>query len=404
MPVTTITQTFASRTGAALSGTLVMPVGEPRAVALFAHCFTCTMRSHAASRISDELARLGVATLRFDFTGLGKSGGSFGGGFAHDVEDLVAAADHLRATIGAPSLLIGHSLGGAAVLAAASLIPGVTAVATLGAPSDVAHILKTIDGDLAAIEADGSGPVAIAGQPFAISADFIRQARETDLIGAVHGLKAALLVMHSPTDQIVGIDHARLLFEAARHPKSFVSLDGADHLLTRDADARYAARLIAAWADRYLPAAEMTGLEGVSVRNSGDTLATSVMAGRHRWVADEPVTVGGADLGPTPYDLLLAALGACTAMTLRLISRREKIPLQEVIVRLAHHRNHAEDCLHSDQVGARVQAITREFELLGPLGEDQRQHLMDIANRCPVHRTLTGELHIHDSLRPSATN
>lgn len=399
--MTTITQTFPSPSGAPLSGTLVRPIGAPRAVALFAHCFTCTERSHAATRISDELARLGVATLRFDFTGLGKSGGTFGaGGFPSDVDDLVAAADHLRATVGAPALLIGHSLGGAAVLSAAHRIPEVRAVATLGAPSDVAHVLHNIDGDIAAIERDGQGEVNIGGRPFAISADFLRHAREADLKELVHSLKAALLVMHSPTDQTVGVDHARRLFDWARHPKSFVSLAGADHLLTADPDARYVARMIAAWAERYLPAADMTGMEGVSVRNSGDTLATSVIAGRHRWVADEPVAVGGADLGPTPYDLLLAALGACTAMTLRLISRREKIPLEEVIVRLAHHRNHAEDCMHNEEIGARVQAITREFELLGPLSEEQRARLIDVANRCPVHRTLTGELHIHDTVVP----
>ena len=398
-----IESSFATRSGHVLTGTVAQPVGPVRAVALFAHCFTCTRASLAAVRITDELARLGIATLRFDFAGLGSSEGDFASvGFPGDVDDLVDAAGHLAATIGAPQLLIGHSLGGAAVLVAAARIPSVRAVATIGAPSDVSHVLDSIH-DLQAIEAQGRGEVSIAGRRFPLSATFLRAAREADVLAAVKQLHHPILIAHAPGDTVVGIDHARRLFEAARHPKTFLSLDQADHLLSNEADARYAARMIACWADRFLetaPATEALEPGVVRVANNASGLAVAIDARHHQLIADEPREVGGDDAGPTPYDLLLAALGACTAMTLRMVAGRESIPLDEVEVTLSHQRNHARDCDHCEQGDARVQAIYRRLKLVGDLTAAQRDRLLAVAERCPVHRTLTGNLHVHDELLP----
>ena len=384
--------------GHQLSGALTRPAGPTRAVALFAHCFTCTKQSHAAVRVSEELARLGFATLRFDFTGLGSSGGDFArAGFASDVDDLVAAADHLADTVGAPSLLVGHSLGGAAVLAAAARIPSVRAVATIGAPADVEHVLGNLKGDLSAIEREGVGEVTIAGRVFPMSAAFLRSARATELVDVVRSLRVPLLFAHAPLDEVVGIDNAAVLFDAAHHPKSFVSLDDADHLLTRAQDAGYTARVIANWADRYLPdppPADTLPSGTVEAVNDGPAFVTPLRAGRHGWLADEPATVGGEDAGPTPYDLLLAALGSCTAMTLRMVANREGIPLERAAVHLTLERDHRHDGERSE----RMQAIHRRLTIDGPLSPDQRDRLVEVADRCPVHRTLTGTLHIHDDV------
>ena len=391
---------FPAASGHFLAGALTTPTGPMRAVALFAHCFTCTKQSLAAVRIGEELARLGIATLRFDFTGLGSSEGDFGRtGFASDVDDLIAAAEFLRDTVGGPQLLVGHSLGGAAVLAAAGRIDSVRAAVTIGAPADVEHVIDRLEGDLAGIKREGSGDVRIAGHAFSMSAAFLRSASATRLLPQVRALRIPLLFAHAPLDAVVGVDNARRLFGAARHPKSFVSLDHADHLLTDARDAGYVARLIANWADRYLPepapqAALATGT--VEAANDGPDFATSLRAGSHGWLADEPRSMGGEDAGPTPYDLLLAALGSCTAMTLRMVAAREGIPLTRVAVHLDHHRDHAHDGANPAP-RSRVQAITRRITLSGNLSSAHRERLLGIADRCPVHRTLRGELHIHDA-------
>ncbi|MDG5487070.1 bifunctional alpha/beta hydrolase/OsmC family protein [Sphingomonas sp. BGYR3] len=399
----TRTVRFAGASGAMLAASIEMPIGPVRAIALFAHCFTCTMRSHAATRISTALAAQGIATMRFDFTGLGGSEGTLAeAGFAADVEDLVAAADYLDETLGAPSILIGHSLGGAAVLAAAARIPSVLAVATIAAPFDPAHVLHRIDGDLAAIERDGAGPVTIAGRQFTISRKFIHGVRDTDPAASIAALGRALLVLHSPTDELVGIDNARQIYEAARHPKSFVTLDRADHLLTDRVDAAYVATIIAAWAMRYLPVqADPVDLEPgeVLVGNGDGRFGTSIRTRDHHWLADEPEAVGGENAAPGPYDLLLGALGACTSMTVKLIADREGIPLEQVTVRLRHERNHEHDSeMAPADPSARMQAIWRTLSLHGTMTREQRQRLIEVADKCPVHRTLTGELHIHTDI------
>lgn len=392
---------FDSAAGHRLAGTISMPDGPVLGTAIFAHCFTCTQRSLAATRISRALAMRGIAVLRFDFTGLGDSEGQFAqSGFARSVDDLVDAAAFLAETMTPPALLIGHSLGGAAALVAASRIASLKALVTLGAPSDAVNILKSIDGDLAAIERDGEGDVSIAGRPFKISADFLKQARQASVTKAVAALRIPLFFAHAPKDEIVSVDHAGILFQAAKHPKSFLSLEDADHLLTDAADSAWVADVIAAWAARHLPAPAVEVLPSdaaVHVVSAEPGFIVDIAAGEHRWRADEPVSFGGTDTGPNPYDLLLGALGACTAMTMRMVAKRENIQVETIAVSLDHDRNHARDCDHCDGTETRIEAINRRLEITGEISDAQRQRLVSVASKCPVHRTLTGQVHIHDA-------
>lgn len=384
---------FANTQGLKLSGSLELPPGRVRAVALFAHCFTCTQASHGARRVTNALANHGIATLRFDFTGLGKSKGAFADShFGANVDDLVAAAAHLEATVGAPSILIGHSLGGAAVIAAASRIPSARAVVTIGAPFDPAHVLHHLDAaDAARIEAEGQGPVTIGGRPFRVSRDFLDAVKGQDQGARLAHLRKALLVLHAPTDEIVGIENAKAIYDAAKHPKSFVALDGADHLLTDAERAAYAASIIAAWVEPFLLPAKApdTLPEGCVRVGSGEgTFVQLIDASGHTFLADEPERSGGSDLGPTPYDLLLAALGTCTAMTIELVARAEGIPVDGVEVLLRHERRHADDCAAAAGGRPRLEVLHREIRLEGPLTQQQRDRMLVIANKCPVHRTL----------------
>lgn len=387
------------------------PGPAPRAWAVFAHCFTCSKDTRAAAHISRALAAAGFGVLRFDFTGLGGSGGDFANThFSSNVDDLVAAADWLRSTHGAPALLLGHSLGGAAVLAAAHRIPDALAVVTLAAPFDPAHVTHQFGGELQVIAERGQATVTLAGRPFTITRAFLDDLGGQAQAERIRQLRRPLLVMHPPLDRVVGIDNAAAIFKAALHPKSFVSLDGADHLLDREQDARFAAGIIAAWASRYLPAADApapantpapaTADDGwLEVAESGDgAFAAEVHAGRHRWLADEPVAVGGGDSGPGPYDLLAAALGACTTMTLRMYARQKGLPLERVRVRLKHSKVHAADCERCETTAGRIDRIEREIELQGPLDDGQRQRLLEIADKCPVHRTLHGEVDVQTRL------
>lgn len=383
---------FTNASGTRLAGRLELPAGPMRGVALFAHCFTCTAQSHGARRIGIALAEHGIATMTFDFTGLGKSEGAFADShFAANVSDLVAAAAHLRETIGAPSVLIGHSLGGAAVIAAAGDIPECRAVVTIGAPYDPAHVLHQLGDQIARVRAEGQAEVTIGGRPFEVSSAFLDAVEGQDQAGRLARLKRALLVLHAPTDATVGIENAAQIFGAAKHPKSFVSLDGADHLLTQAAPAAYAAAMISAWVEPYLPPAAPSDApaEGrVRVTTTDAKFTTLVQSATHSFVADEPLKVGGSDLGPTPYDLLLSALGTCTAMTIKLVADREAMPLTGVSVELSHDRCHSEDCQTPGEGRPKIEILSRAITLSGDLTDAQRSRLRAIADKCPVHRTL----------------
>ena len=401
---------FAGHSGEMLAARLDAPDAAPRAYALFAHCFTCGKDIFAAARISAALVERGFAVLRFDFTGLGMSDGEFANtNFSSNVADLVKAADFLRENHAAPALLIGHSLGGAAVLAAASAIDEARAVATIGAPSEPLHLQKQFADRIDEIRAEGELEVQLGGRPFCIKKQFLDDLEASSIRANVERLGRALLVMHSPVDEIVDIDNARQLYVAARHPKSFISLDNADHLLSKRRDAEYAASVLAAWAWRYLPEVETSQEDAsadealpegqVVVSETGASqFATQVRAGRHVLPADEPLRVGGTDTGPTPYDYLLAALGACTSMTLRMYAQRKKLALEKVTVRLSHQRVHVDDCNDCDSVEGQIAEITRVIHLQGELSADERARLMEIADRCPVHRTLEHEIKVRSQL------
>jgi putative redox protein len=394
---------FPNSKGEKLAAVIDYPVGEPTAYALFAHCFTCGKNNLAAKRIAERLANCGIAVLRFDFTGLGNSEGEFANThFSSNVDDLIAAANTMRDRKMAPAILIGHSLGGAAVIAAASRIAEARCVVTIAAPSDPAHVTAVFKDHVDAIREQGEVEVSLAGRPFRIKRAFLDDVAEQKLTDALNNLRKALLIFHSPTDDTVGIDNATRIFIAARHPKSFVSLADADHLLSKKSDALYVANVIAAWAERYLaPAEDMaeskTEVEAgtVLVRETGQgKFQQEVLSGPHRLLADEPVNFGGLDSGPGPYDLVLAGLGACTSITVRLYAERKKIPLERVSVRLHHNKIYAKDCEDCETKEGMLDHIDRAVTLEGPLSADERKRLIEIADKCPVHRTLESEVEI----------
>jgi uncharacterized OsmC-like protein/alpha/beta superfamily hydrolase len=392
---------FPGVAGHALAARLDLPSdARARAYALFAHCFTCSKESKAASYISEALTEAGIAVLRFDFTGLGDSEGEFANtSFSSNVADLTAAASWLRRERGAPAILVGHSLGGAAVLAAAAAIPEAVAVATINAPADPAHVAGLFAAARPEIDARGEAQVDLAGRKFTIRREFLEDAAAQKLLPAVSTLRRALMIFHAPRDTTVAIDHASRIFLAAKHPKSFVSLDDADHLLTRRTDARYVGAVLAAWASRYLPDQPAGTRTPEAPRDAVLVQETrtgkfqqEIAIGRHRLLADEPVAAGGDDSGPSPYDLLCAALGACTAMTLRLYAEAKRLPLERVRVNLRHAKIHAADCSECETRVAKIDCIERVIELEGPLDDRARERLLEIADKCPVHRTLSGEV------------
>ena len=411
------TCTFTNARDEQLSARIEHPDGPVQATAVFAHCFTCSKDLRAARRVARALADRGIAVLSFDFAGLGSSEGDFAAStFSSDVEDLVAAAGYLADTIAAPTLLVGHSFGGAAVLTAATRIEGVEAIATIAAPADVGHVADLFSEDLDAIRERGEAEVTLAGRPFTIRSSFVDDLDEHRLTDCVASLDAALLFLHAPLDDTVGVDNARMLFEAARHPKSFVSLAGADHLLTDAADARYVAEVVAAWATRYLPTIEDDPtpadhtVPAPMPRGTGsyddDTAAATTAEGLRAQVAtrgfllqaDEPESVGGTETGPTPYDYLGAALASCTSITVRMYADRKQLPLDEVTTEVSFDRVHAEDCVHCEHEDGRIELFTRTVTLQGDLDDEQREKLLSIANRCPVHRTLEGHIEVHTVL------
>jgi|SRR5579862_996452 len=387
---------FPGTQGHELTARLDTPAGAPRAYALFAHCFTCSKDSKAATYVSQALAGHGIATLRFDFSSLE---------FSSNIEDLIAAADWLRKNRAAPQILAGHSLGGAAVLAAASKIPEARAIATIGAPFDPAHVTRLISGSLDQIHATGEAEANIGGRPVLISKKFLDDLASQNAAQTIGALRKPLLVFHSPLDASVDIDNASKIFLAAKHPKSFVSLDRADHLLTRQEDARYAATVLAAWGSRYLESKEDTAedISGVRIAEAGQGKFAQVIAtGRHRLQADEPASTGGDDSGPDPYQLLLSALGACTSMTMRAYADQKKWAVERITIDLKHDKVYATDCVECETKEGKIDKIERVITLEGDLDETQRARLLEIANKCPVHRTLHSEVWIPTRLAATA--
>jgi len=392
---------FIGHDGSTLAARLDLPVGKPAAFALFAHCFTCSKDIPAARRIAQRLASLGIAVLRFDFTGLGHSGGEFANtGFSSNVEDLLQAVNFLREHYEAPQLLIGHSLGGAAILTAAKGIPEAKAVVTIGAPAEPDHVLHNFSHHVSDICSEGQAEVSLGGRAFTIKRSFVDDISGTSLEESVGHLKKALLVMHAPLDETVGLENAARLFQMAKHPKSFVTLDNADHLLSRPEDAEYAAELISAWVQRYIDVALLPKLmnapEGVTRVSEADpsSFTQDISVEGHHLIADEPESYGGNYLGPSPYQLVAAGLGACTSMTIRMYARQKKIPLDHVQVDVSHSKIHAQDCSSCEQEKGKVDQFVRQITLTGDLLDEQRQRLLEIADRCPVHRTLEGEIQI----------
>lgn len=394
--------TFPGSQGDELAARLDLPAGPPRAFALFAHCFTCGKDIKAASRVATALTDAGFGVLRFDFTGLGASEGEFANtNFTSNTDDILAAADWLRSTHAAPQLLIGHSLGGAAVLAVAGDIAEVRAVATIGAPADPTHVTGVFSGAVDEIEERGEADVQLAGRPFKIRKQFLDDLKNHVVTERVATLKKALLVMHSPIDNTVGVNNAAAIYSAAKHPKSYVSLDGADHLLGNPVDAAFAASMIAAFANRYV--VDESGALDVPKASAPVVVAETsqgpflnhVVVGQHRLLADEPTSIGGFDAGPAPYDFLGAALGACTSMTLRMYADRKKLPLDRVTVEVSHGKVHADDCVEcadNDTLANRKGMIDRFERVITIEGDEltdqDRDKLLAIADKCPVHRTL----------------
>jgi uncharacterized OsmC-like protein/pimeloyl-ACP methyl ester carboxylesterase len=404
-----IKATFHNSQGEALCGSLETPAGTVKAYALFAHCFTCSKDIAAASRITRALAQQGIAVLRFDFTGLGNSEGDFSNtNFSSNLQDLIAAADFLQQHYVAPALLIGHSLGGAAVLAVAQRLDGVKAVVTIGAPATAGHVKHLFADSVDEIMHQQTACVELGGRSFKIQRQLIDDLENYNSLDYIKALKKALLIFHSPVDNVVPIDEATRIYTAAMHPKSFVSLDHADHLLSRAEDSQYVANVLAAWAGRYLETEKLEGEDkkhtapivnagSVIVRERDKKFTREIFTEHHQLLSDEPAAMGGADLGANPYELLLAALGSCTSMTLRLYANHKQIVLQDIEVELHHNRIHAEDCASCEDQAPLVDQITRVIKLTGNLDDQQRSRLLEIANLCPVHKTLENQINIKTS-------
>ena len=393
---------FNGHDGGLLAGRLEMPLtGTPKFYAIFAHCFTCSKNLTAVGNISRALTQHGIAVLRFDFTGLGESSGEFENtNFSSNVEDLMAAIDFMTEKYAAPQLLIGHSLGGAAVLMAAIKNPSIKAVATIGSPAEPEHVKGLLSSGIEALEEEGIAEISIGGRPFTIKKHFLEDLQNNVLSENLKSLNAALLILHSPDDRIVGINNAQALYTAAKHPKSFVTLDGADHLLSRSEDSQYAGNVIASWSERYTDAAEeeTEAKHGSVMVRTTDSYTTEIRTAHHSLLADEPKSVGGNNLGPTPYGLLLASLGSCTSITLRMYINRKQWDVQEINVHLEHEKMHAKDCEDCESESGMIDLIHMKLEFIGNIDESQRERLLEIAHKCPVHKTMTTETRILASL------
>lgn len=395
----TTKESFTNKEGLTLSAKLELPINQaPIAYAIFAHCFTCNKNLLAVKNIARSLTQEGIAVLRFDFTGLGESEGEFAdSNFSSSVEDLVAAAEFLSEKYEAPKLIIGHSLGGAASIFAASVVDSIQAVATIGAPASPAHVTHLFGNEVDTIQQNDSAEVRIGGRPFRVKKQFLEDVNGQNMQAVVKSLRKPIAIFHSPQDTTVGIENAARIYEDAMHPKSFISLDGADHLLSNKKDSQYVGSVIASWLLRYIEIPEEQNLRSkkqVAVQLSDEGFTSRIMAGKHALIADEPIDVGGNDYGPSPYDLLLSSLGACTAMTIRMYTNRKEWDLEEVTVHLSHNKDHASDCESCEKDGTKIDHIYRTIELSGNLDDKQRKRILEIADKCPVHKTLHSEIKV----------
>lgn len=395
---------FQNKEGISLSGRIDLPLDQtPLAYAIFAHCFTCNKNLLAVKNISRALTDKGYAVMLFDFTGLGASDGNFSDtNFSSNISDLMSAAEYLKVEFKAPKIIIGHSLGGAAALFAAKGIESIEAVVTIGAPFDPKHVTHLIEDKIEEIVSEGQAKVNIGGRPFIVSQQFIQDLENRKAADVAKSLRKPLLIMHSPQDTIVGIENAAHIYSSAHHPKSFISLDGADHLLSHKNDSQYAGYMIAAWVEKYIQLEKPEALKGESkiiARTKSDSFTTELKAGRHHFIADEPVAVGGSDLGPTPYDLLSSALAACTSMTIQMYAKRKGWPLKTVIVNVDHEKDYAQDCLNCENNHTKIDHFNRSIQFTGELDEDQIQKLLEIADKCPVHKTLHADVKVNTSLK-----
>ncbi|MEO0339098.1 MAG: alpha/beta fold hydrolase [Bacteroidota bacterium] len=396
---------FTNQAGETLSARLDLPVNQhPHTYVLFAHCFTCNKNLTAVRNISRALTIEGFAVFRFDFTGLGESEGEFADtNFSSNVQDLIEAAEMLAQEYKAPAILVGHSLGGTAVIKAAAALDFVQAVVTIGSPFSPTHVSHLFAEEIDTIKEEGLAEVNIGGRPFTVKKQFLEDIKEKTLANTLRNLRKPLLIMHSPQDRTVEIENAAKIYDAAFHPKSFVTLDGADHLLTNKADSLYAGDMIASWAKRYidLPEKEKLKVEkDVAIRLGNEGYTTDIMVGKHGLTADEPIEVGGNEFGPTPYDLVSAGLGACTAMTLQMYARRKKWDLQEVNVQLSHSKDYVDDQSRLEEAKSKIDHFERTIQLEGNLDDEQKARLLEIADRCPVHRTLHSDIKVSTRLKP----
>lgn len=401
--------TFKNKSGLDISGRMDLPADrEPLAYALFAHCFTCTKNLKAIAHICRALTDRGLAVLRFDFTGLGESKGDFSEtNFSSNIEDLVVAAEFMKEKFESPGILIGHSLGGAAMLHAGSRIESTQAVVTIGAPADPAHLKQSLKDSRKKIEKEGQAEIAIGGRSFTVKKQFLDDLEKIEMQKAIRNLKKPLLILHSPVDEIVDPENAATIFKAAFHPKSFISLDNADHLLTNEADAMYIGSVIVAWAEKYVDMSEKRKWiedpkDNRVLARIGQTLYRSdILANGHHLVADEPRSVGGGNMGPAPYDLLVSGLGACTCMTLRMYADRKKWPVESISVKLKHQKIHADECQSCETQSGKLDQIDLEIDIKGELDKDQKKRMLEIAQKCPVHRTLHSEMRTNTRLKES---
>lgn len=402
MSLTTVN--FKNKEGHTLSGKLELPANQnPHNFALFAHCFTCNKNLGAVRNISRALTNSGFGVLRFDFTGLGESEGDFSDtNFSGNVGDLMAAADFLAENYNSPSLIIGHSLGGAAAIFAASEIKTIQAIATVGAPSNPKHVKHLFHSSLEEIQSNGLATVKLSGRDFTIKKQFVDDLETKSLPETVKGLRKPILVMHSPQDDTVGVKNAEEIYTAAHHPKSFVSLNGADHLLMNKVDSIYVGEVIATWAKRYIPFPKEDMIRSkhqvVATLDTEDGFTTKMKIGDHYFTADEPESFGGKNFGPNPYEFVSAGLAACTAMTIKMYAAFKKWDLQHVEVHTSYDKKHAEDCENCESDTAKIDTFTREIKVTGNLDEKQRERILTIANKCPVHKTLHNEVKVATKL------